>query len=232
VPGFPPPGDGSWFGRAGDVPGSGGVGFGLVGGYLTASDGPCYNQRNSAPGLFLSPGGEPVTRRGWDLRGGGGCYAGSLGFGLGLLGAAPMALTHPAVPWLVRWLRAERFLLAARAARIAVHEFPLYQRIPEAEVGAVFALAYAVLADALESGDLAPVQAYVAEVGAARIAAGSRPQDVQALAEVLLAQVRQELGAVAATTASAAAAQRLWPRIERVVWTALGPLLAGPTAEA
>jgi len=51
---------------------------------------------------------------------------------------------------------------------------------------------------------------------------------MQALTEVLLAQVRQELAVVGETEPQAVAAQRLWPRIERVIWTALAPLLVAP----
>jgi hypothetical protein len=127
-------------------------------------------------------------------------------------------MTNPTGLWLAALIRARQAEMANDAAAAAHRDFPLYQAVPLSEIAALFAIAYGVLAESLEIGDLLPVHSYIREVGAARLRGGATPADLVALGEVLLAQVRAVIEAARPTDpAHAEGAARLWEPIERSI---------------
>ena len=140
-----------------------------------------------------------------------------------------MLLTNPTGLWLAALVRARQAAMANDAATAAHRDFPLYQAVPLPEIATVFALAYRVLAESLEVGDLLPLHSYIREVGAARLRGGATPADVVALGEIMLAEVQTVIEqARAGDPAHAEAALRLWDPIAR----GIRHILAGPPHEA
>jgi hypothetical protein len=129
-----------------------------------------------------------------------------------------MLMTNPTGLWLAALVRARQAEMANAAAVTAHRDFPLYRAVPLPEIAAVFAIAYRVLAESLEIGDLLPVHSYIRQVAVARLRGGATPADIVALGEVLLAQVRAVIEAARpADPVHADGALRLWEPIERSI---------------
>jgi hypothetical protein len=129
-----------------------------------------------------------------------------------------MLMTNPTGLWLAALIRSRQAEMANAAAATAHRDFPLYRAVPLPEVAAVFAIAYQVLAESLEIGDLLPVHSYIRQVGTARLRGGATPADLVALGEVLLAQVRAVIEAARhADPGRVEGALRLWEPIERSI---------------
>ena len=125
-----------------------------------------------------------------------------------------MLMTNPTGLWLAALIRARLADMANDGAGAAHRDFPLYQPVPLADIARVFAIAYEVLAESLEIGDLLPLHSYVREVGAARLRGGATPADLVALGEILLAEVQTVIEqARPGDPVHADAALRLWEPI-------------------
>jgi hypothetical protein len=144
-----------------------------------------------------------------------------------------MLMTNPTGLWLAALVRARQAAMANDAAAAAHRDFPLYQAVPLAEIVAVFAIAYRVLAESLEIGDLLPLHSYIREVGAARLRGGATPADMVALGELMLAEVQTVIEqARAGDRAHAEAALRLWEPIARGIRRVLADLPQEPRPPA
>jgi hypothetical protein len=144
-----------------------------------------------------------------------------------------MLMTNPTGLWLAALVRARLAAMANAAAAAAHRDFPLYQVVPPAEIAAVFAIAYRVLAESLEIGDLLPLHSYIRQVGAARLRGGATPADLVALGEIMLAEVQTVIEQTRiGDPARAEAALRLWEPIARGIRRILTDLPQEPLPAA